>query len=173
MLVAMSGTQVELAQKFGVGRRTWIRWCNGESTPGAKERARVHEEGGPPPEAWDELLPEGAPAPRPRSEPPGPLEPASAEATRELAAQLHRMAQEQIRALQDAGAEDPKLLSKMSSLADIVVQLGKLTGAAGIDEKRIVASPAWGRVWDRMCAALAPWPDAVAACAAALEGAAP
>lgn len=173
MLVAMSGTQVELAQKFGVGRRTWIRWCQGESTPGAKERARVHAEGGPPPEAWDELLPEGAPAPRPPRDPSEPLEPASAEAIRELAAQLHRMAKKQLEALQDSGTEDPKLLAKMSSLADIVVQLGKLTGAAGIDERRIVASPAWARLWDRMCNALEPWPDAMRAAADALLGATP
>ncbi len=176
MLCQMHGTQTELAQKFGVGRRTWIRWCNGESVPGAKERARVHEEGGPPPEAWDEIPAPGSPVQLGKPLPElGALVPATIESARELAARLHRMAEQEMRALEeDTGEIDAKQrLLRMKALGGIVIDLGELTGAAGIDEKRIVASPAWARLWDRMCNALEPYPDAMRAAADALLGAQP
>lgn len=173
LLEAMGGTRSEQAERFGVSKVTLLRWMSGD-TPAAAMRLRIRTLGGPLPEAWDEILPTAPSEPPPRGELPA-LVPATAEATRDLATRLHRLAEQEIRSLEEGGGEEPpaKRLGRIASAADIVVQLGKLTGAAGIDERRIVASPAWARLWDRMCNALEPWPDAMRACADALLGATP
>lgn len=164
----LEGTQAELAQRFGVVPFTWRRWLNGTSVPNPKTRRTIEDAGGPPARDWDELVADSTPPPRPA--PPPTDGEATAETTRAQATQLSRLVQAEIDAVAlDADLEPGKRLGRLESLGGILAQLGRLTGASGLDERKIVASPAWRRIEARIADALAPWPEALAAVADAMQ----
>lgn len=176
-LQRLEGTQAELAERFGVARFTLVRWLNGTSVPNPKTRRAIEDAGGPPARDWDELVPESAPpeaVTSPHRPSPGASSDtdATAETTRAQANRFYRIVEAELEALEtDMDLEAGKRLSRIESLAGVVVQLGKLTGAAGLDERKIVASPAWRRITARIADALAPWPEALEAVANAMGSA--
>ncbi len=90
--------------------------------------------------------------------------------TRELGARALSEAQallEQVHRLRaDADeVEDPNRRARLlSNCANQLTQLGKLLGlSAEIDERKIIRTPAWRRLRDRLLEALRPYPDALRA----------
>jgi hypothetical protein len=169
-LAALDGTQAQKAERFGVARGTVVRWLSGDS-PAPEQRRHMRDLGGPPEIAWDE--PAAVPEARAPSEPPLAA-PASPEAARAAADATHALILAELEACQqprtDLDGETPaKRSARVERLVRNVVMLGKMTGAADVDEPRVAASPAFRRMCDRLADALAPWPDALAAAIAALE----
>lgn len=164
------GTQEEKAQRLGVSRRTIIRWLDGTAAPDRAKRREMRDAGGPPEIDWDTMYEAG----RARGDV-APLEPgpANANTARAAADQVYALVLEEISAMRDGtdGESPQKRAARLERLTRNMVALGKMTGAADLDEVRIAASPPFRRMADRLADALAPWPDALAAATAALEAA--
>ena len=164
------GTQEEKAERLGVSRRTIIRWLAGESVPDDAKRREIRAAGGPPELDWDTVF-----EARGRGDV-APIEagPATAASVRDTADRVYSLIADEIRSLQDPAAEPEtaaKRAARLERLTRNMVALGKMTGAADLDETRIAASPPFRRMVDRLAEALAPWPEALAAAVAALEAA--
>jgi hypothetical protein len=98
-----------------------------------------------------------------------PIEPATPEATFREADQLLQY----VRQLRDGVMKEPSLtvverLKLCGQVAEIVGQLGKLTGVALSNERQIVSSPPFANVTATITRALEPWPDAMRAVGEAL-----
>lgn len=163
---AMPGTAREKARRYGVSDATASRWISGGLVPSPRVRRRIFEDGGPEPGAWDVLIaPPERPIPVPVVE-----GAASPEATRAVADRLQAVVARILEGLAGADQDPDLLLRDAEKAAGILTQLGKLTGATVLNERQILASPAWRRVEDSVVTALEPWPDAITAVRDALRG---
>jgi hypothetical protein len=158
------------AARLGKSVSTIRAYTYGERVPPEAERVSIHADwNGPAPELWLELVTEPS-APRTQRELPEP-EAATPEAAEGEAAKLLQ----NIRGLQDeiagAGADmDLQARVRMvDHLASAVAKLGQLTGTR-VTERAILASPHFAEIESTMIEALTPWPDAMRAVSAALEG---
>lgn len=157
------------ATRLGKSVSTVRAYSYGERVPPEDERISIHvDHGGPEPVLWLELVTE--PAPRTAREPHDP-EAATPEAAEGEAAKLLQ----NIRGLQDeiTGAGEsmdlPARVRMVDHLASAVAKLGQLTGTR-VTERAILASPHFAEIESTMIEALTPWPDAMRAVSAALEG---
>ena len=156
-------TQPELAEKLGKSQTLVSFWISGERAPSARNRDLIEAVLGIEVRAWDQPVPR-PPKPRPRAE--APLDASvGALATRLIAilrAELERLEKERGTPL-----ERVRLGEKIAST---LAQLAKMTGeSAEISESKILKTPAWKQLRDRMLEALAPFPDAARAIGEALQ----
>jgi hypothetical protein len=166
----MPGTQAEKAAKWGVSVASISRWENGLQMPrDTAILAAIEAAGGPSPWEW-EVMPDAAKPATPPAAPPAYSGPATADSVQREASRLLAMVQS---GMTEAAAE-PDLSRRMRILSDganIVRQLGRVVGAGHVvTERQILESPIWRLLCERIINALAPWPDAIAAMAAAIEG---
>lgn len=87
---------------------------------------------------------------------------------RDMAAQLMRNA-ETLHAAIEQEASTYEQVRYLDKLTDIIIRLGKLTGASVLNERAIKNTPAFKSLVEIMLKALEPWPDALRAIAKALE----
>lgn len=170
--IQVSGKQAEWARTHGFAQSQVNRWALGLITPTMASRTKIHAAGGPDPLLWDEPIAPGAtPAPK-ATAPRKPRDP-EARATPEGVRSLADAAFGQAQALQDEleadGADLEARIRMAERLGSLIASLGKLTGAAVLNERQILMSPAFKRIVSVMLEALQPWPDAMRAVAAALE----
>lgn len=181
----------QVARRAGAKLARVYQWLRGERRPGVAWRERIHDLYGISPEHWDlpiEFEPGGAnllaqldspPAPvvqeetRPKSDSVRVQAPAGAP---QSAAETADLLLSQVQAFRSRVEVDPVLtLSEkakvLKTCADTLSQVYKLTGAASeMPESKLLKTPAWRRVEAALVAALEPWPEALRAVGAALQG---
>ncbi len=164
----MVGSAAEASGTFGVSVSTIDAWRHGRRIPGPNNRVKIFKAGGPDGGWWD------VPALEPQAMGPvfdtSTIEAASPEATARIADSLQAHAQQlqhEVMAMNDG---DPaRRIKSVRELAGVITDLGKLTGAAILNERQIRNSPAWRTLLGVVVTALEPWPDAMRAAAEALE----
>jgi transcriptional regulator with XRE-family HTH domain len=167
---ATPGTQREKGRRFGEGQPTISKWENGGKQPHREQKEQIAKELGIPVEWWD--LP-----PLEAAQPMATAEGRTAEAacdgspdgTRELAQRLQRQAWGLADRLDHFEGTLPEQIGAAAKLASLIADVGKLTGAAIVNERQILASPSMRRIVDTLTTALTPWPDALQAVTNALE----
>lgn len=149
----MGGSPAILAERYGVSQSTISSWRSGRRSPGHDARRAIHADGGPEPGAWDEPLPaRPLPLPQAPTEEPG----ASPEGTRDLADRLYAYAL-RLQAELERTTDDTILADRvrlLEKLAATTSRLGQLTGAAIVNERQILDSPAFARVESAILGAL-------------------
>lgn len=163
----LQGNQTEKAARFGVNPSTISMWESGKRSPGRKHREEIHEDGGPKPEAWDELIVEEPP--RFPSALDVDLERATSTAVAREADILLALVKDMLNDLRVQGGDLNERVRLAEKIANIMTACGKHTGAVILNERQILASPAWARIWDAAIEALDPWPDAMRALESALS----
>jgi hypothetical protein len=164
----MPGSDAEKAVRYGVTLPTISRWGNGTRTPADDAiKKQIEADGGPLVCEWDELPAKVAARPAP------PPPAAGADATPDaVTAEANRLLAMVRQANSDAATEDDivRRVAAFASCATVMQRLGRLVGAGhAVTERQILDSPHMRIISDRIITALEPWPDALAAVAAALE----
>lgn len=163
----MPGGIVKISERLGQGasKSSVSAWRRGDTPPSNAMKERIFELGGPDPDAWDEpcdVAPNLALAPL------GQLTPATSDDTATEAALLLA----DIRSLrQGLGSSDLDVAQRgrlLANLAAMVDKLGHHTGVK-LTTRQILDSPHFIVVADRIIEALEPWPEAMRACADAID----
>lgn len=163
----MPGSDAEKALRYSVTLPTISRWGNGTRTPADDAiKRQIEADGGPLVCEWDEM-------PAVVATRPAPPAAASSDATPDaVTAEANRLLTMVRQANDDANTEDDivRRVAAFASCATIMQRLGRLVGAGhAVTERQILDSPHMRIINDRIVTALEPWPDALAAVAAALE----
>lgn len=154
----------------GVKPRTIEQWISGSKSPSDTNAKAIESAGGPPAAGWRELYVPPAPARRPAAAD-GTPERVDAEKTSRLADAIYAdaIALREEMAMAPDGDQGQRL-RKLADLAKITTELGRLTGVGIVlSERQILASPNFERIMVALESALTPWPDAMRACADAIE----
>lgn len=161
--------QVDIAERVQVDQSLVARWGTGERTPTPAQRKLLRTELGIPIGAWDKP-PQAAPSIPPTKEVKStPLNGVS------FRTETQRLYDETIRLRERAEYYRDRNNDKMylKVLREAAVQqtlLGRLLGVTTqISEERIVRTPAFRNVVDRILSAVAPWPEALRAIIETLE----
>lgn len=157
LLQRVPGTLAELAARLGCSRVSVLDWRNGDKTPGYDACAALLEAFAIPIDAWDQV-PHGAPAPAPPdSGPPG----STIACVRELLTWLRGL----------RGSFHGSAASRcVTAETRVIALLHRIENDHDMHEARLVHEhPEWLALKRRVLAALAPYPEAARAVAAALN----
>lgn len=180
LLAATGLDHAAIAAEIGVGRTSVTQWLLGDKKPGVGKRAAICAAYGVPVDAWDR--PAGSPGAAATGLGGGPVgssasSPGTAtgagtvDARGRLEQQLARL--DRIRAEGEAPGGDlpPQARLRLEATETRCIELlGRMAGdASEISEAKIVRTPAWRRLSERVRAALEPYPDAAMAVARAVE----
>lgn len=159
----------EIARVTGRSTSSASAWRDGTRVPARDARALIAERWPEiPADAWDEMPPAAPPR---ATAPPRVIGgvAGSRERSKGLAVELDDRVTAELEALATADVTPGKRVAMLGELTRMQMQLGRLTGAAALNEREILASPAWLVVERTILDALDEWPDAQAAAADALE----
>ena len=167
--IAFPGDPVSVGDRFGVAERTVMSWRTGTRSPADDKRRAIHAAGGPAPSAWDEPADLGAGAVFGLTAAPVAGS-ATPEAVVTLADEELARVREFASALEREALPVRDRVMLHAKLSDMIIGLGKLTGASIVNERQVVMSPVFGNLMREAAQALAPWPEACRALAAWLQG---
>ena len=167
-LFALAATTGEQAAALGMSKAQIQRYrCGAFTPPGHVRRTIAEAYPSVAVAAWDELLGGAAPTPALPPMPDEPPEPEPAN-TREAAAR-HLVAVRAWLARAETATERAKGYEAMRKAIELQARLDGAFNSA-TDESRLAESPRYQAVLAAVLDAIAPWPDALAAVAVALEG---
>lgn len=166
LLLAVAGSQADLAATLGVARSAIGFWRRGEKVPDSESRAKLKAAYGIAPRAWDRR-PSGG------EEPPRDPPPAAGERPRLTALDGVLQQIDLLLEMQESMGEDDSVADKVrivDKLNDAYETMRRLELEQELLEDRIVREhPAFQRATAAMLEALRPHPDAARAAAEALE----
>ena len=180
LLAATGLDHAAIASEVGVGRTSVTQWLLGDKKPGAGKRAAISAAYGVPADAWDR--PAGTPggvavgrgggAGGSVTMAEGAVAGVGAvDARWRLEQQLARL--DRIRAEGEAAGGDlpPQARLRLEATETRCIELlGRMAGdASEMSEAKVVRTPAWRRLSERIRVALEPYPDAAMAVARAVE----
>lgn len=157
-----------ISRDTGVSYQVAAKWLEGHRKPTAAMRPRLHALYGVSPVQWDEPPP--VTERREISRSPDAPKHAGPEDVRDTAAGMLAQVQKELTTVATDPVLTPDERAKVyDKLARTLTTVAKITGAAtDMPESKILKLPALRRVLDEILTALAPWPEAIRACAEAI-----
>lgn len=145
-----------------------MSWRSGTRTPADEKQIAIHKAGGPHPSAWSEPAVQGGAATYGLGATPQ-AGAATPDAVITLADEELARVREFAKQLDAEPLPVRERVMLHSKLSDMIVALGKLTGASITNERQVVMSPPFSILMRELAEALSPWPDAMRAVATWLQ----
>jgi len=179
----LSRPNKEWAKILGVTPEYVSMIRKGKRTPAPPMREKILAAGGPEVALWDQLIHKPStvgdklgvadPLADPEEDGPasGSLPPVAAtpDAVRDMADRLMKDAQTMQSELMRGEMDPGGRMNMLAKLASVVTELGKITGAAIINERQVLMSPSFRNLVDIILEAIKPFPDALESVVNALE----